>query len=321
MTQLIRGRLSLFGLLGVVLLLALATIGPFVAPYDPAALSPQRLRPPSAEHLMGTENFGRDVFSRFLHGTRVSMFVGLGSVAFALILGSLCGMLAGLNAGSPWDTLIMRGMDVILAFPLLVLVPVLAGILGSRPIEIGPITLSNMVVVGFAVGTALIPVFARVARASTLAEVREDYIMAARSFGARQRDLLFGNLLPNIQAPLIVQAAFTLAVAIAIEAAVSFLGLGVQPPDSSWGTMLAEARRFVIVGAWWLVLFPAGAIALAALSFNLLGDALRDALDPRASGQPGALGAEERAEIAAQSLAPSPEAGRGSPRPPPAKSG
>ena len=304
MSQLIRNRLSLFGLVGVVVLLALATIGPFVAPYDPAALSPRRLRPPSAEHLMGTENFGRDVFSRFLHGTRVSMFVGLGSVAFALTLGALCGMLAGLNGGSIWDTLIMRGMDVILAFPLLVLVPVLAGILGSRPIEIGPITLSNMVVVGLAIGTVLIPVFARVARASTLAEVREDYIMAARSFGARRRDLLFGNLLPNVQAPLIVQAAFTLAIAIAIEAAVSFLGLGVQPPDSSWGTMLADARRFVIVGAWWLVVFPSAAIALAVLSFNLLGDALRDPLDPRVGAQPDVGAAAQEGHIGARPLAP-----------------
>jgi peptide/nickel transport system permease protein len=286
--RLVGNRLALFGLVGVAVLLALATVGPLLAPYDPAALSPQRLRPPSAEHLMGTENFGRDVFSRFLYGTRVSMFVGLGSVALALLVGTLLGMVAGLNAGSIWDTLIMRGVDVILAFPLLVLVPVLAGVLGSRPIEIGPVTLSNMVIVGFAIGVVLIPVFARVARASTLAEAREDYITAARSFGARPRDLLFGNLLPNVQAPLIVQAAFSLAIAIAIEAAVSFLGLGVQPPDSSWGTMLADARRFVIVGAWWLVLFPSAAIALAVLSFNLLGDALRDALDPWTSHQPSA---------------------------------
>ncbi len=289
MAGLLSSRLSLFGLLGAALLLFLATLGPALAPYDPAAISPQRLRPPSVEHWMGTENFGRDVLSRFLQGTRVSMFVSLGSVAMALVLGSLLGMLAGLAAGSAWDTLIMRGMDVILAFPLLVLVPVLAGVLGSRPIEVGPFLLSNMVIVGLAIGVVLVPVFARVARASVLAEAREDYIMAARSFGARPGDLLFGNLLPNVQAPLVVQAAFALAIAIAIEAAVSFLGLGVQPPDASWGTMLAEARRFVIAGAWWLVVFPSLGIALAVLSFNLLGDALRDALDPRAGSGIGPL--------------------------------
>jgi peptide/nickel transport system permease protein len=266
---------------GVLLLVLIAVLGPFVAPYDPAALSPERLRPPSAAHLMGTENFGRDVFSRFLFGTRVSMFVGLGAVALGLTTGTLLGMTAGLRAGRVWDTLIMRGMDVVLAFPLLVLVPVLAGILQTKTIQIGPLGLNSIALVGLAIGVVSTPVFARVARASVLAEVREDYIMAARSFGAGTVDLLFGNLWPNIQAPLIVQAAFSLAVAIAAEAAVSFLGLGVQPPDSSWGNMLADARRFVISGAWWLVVCPAAGIALAVLSFNLLGDALRDALDPR----------------------------------------
>src|SRR5437773_2315264 len=277
--RLAHDRISILGLAGVVVLLLLATLGPLLSPYDPAALSPARLKPPSVEHLMGTENFGRDVLSRFLYGTRVSMFVGLGAVAFGLLTGTLLGMCAGLRAGSLVDTLIMRGMDVVLAFP--VLVPVLAGILQARTIQIGPIGLSSIGIVGLAIGVVSSPVFARVARASVLAEAREDYVMAARSFGARTRDLLFGNLLPNIQAPLIVQAAFSLAIAIAAEAAVSFLGLGVQPPDSSWGNMLADARRFVILGAWWLVAFPALAIAIAVLSFNLLGDALRDALDPR----------------------------------------
>ncbi len=279
--RLAHDRISMLGLAGVILLLLIATLGPLLAPYDPAALSPARLRPPSAEHWMGTENFGRDVLSRFLYGTRVSMFVGLGAVGFGLLTGTLLGMSAGLRAGSLADTLVMRGMDVVLAFPLLVLVPVLAGILQARTIQIGPIGLNGIAIVGLAIGVVSAPVFARVARASVLAEAREDYVMAARSFGARTRDLLFGNLLPNIQAPLIVQAAFSLAIAIAAEAAVSFLGLGVQPPDSSWGNMLADARRFVILGAWWLVAFPAVAIAIAVLSFNLLGDALRDALDPR----------------------------------------
>jgi peptide/nickel transport system permease protein len=279
--QLVRQPLSLFGVAGVALLLVIALLGPVLAPYDPAALSPARLQPPSPQHWMGTENFGRDVLSRFLYGTRVSMFVGLGAVALGLTVGTLLGMLAGLRAGSPWDTLIMRGLDVVIAFPLLVLVPVLAGILQTRTLQLGPLGLNSIAVVGLAIGLVSTPVFARVARASVLAEVREDYIMAARSFGAGTRDLLFGNLLPNIQAPLIVQAAFSLAIAIAAESAVSFLGLGVQPPDASWGNMLADARRFIINGAWWLVVFPAAGIALTVLSFNLLGDALRDALDPR----------------------------------------
>jgi peptide/nickel transport system permease protein len=291
-----RNRLSVFGIAGASIILLVAILGPFLAPYDPTALSPARLRPPSPEHLMGTENFGRDVLSRFLYGSRVSVFVSLGSVAFALVVGALAGMVAGLRSGTWLDTLIMRGMDVILAFPLIVLAAVLSGVLGTRTLELGPITITNIVIVTFAIGVVLMPVFGRVARASVLAETREDYILAARSFGARTRDLLFGNLLPNIQAPLIVQAAFALAVAIAVEAALSFLGLGVQPPEASWGTMLSDARRFLLLGAWWLVLFPALAIALAVLSFNLVGDALRDALDPRARTIVGEAASEPGAE-------------------------
>jgi peptide/nickel transport system permease protein len=278
---LVRRPLTVFGLVAFGLLIAVAAFGPMLAPYDPAALSVERLKPPSAMHVMGTENLGRDVLSRLLNGTRVSMLVSVGAVLFALVVGSLLGMLAGLRSGSVWDALTMRAMDVVLAFPLLVLVPVLAGVLGSRSVQLGPFGINSIGIVGLALGVVFVPVFARVARGSVLAEMREDYVLAARSFGAGTRDLLFGNLLPNIQAPLIVQAAFSLAIAIALEAAVSFLGLGVQPPDSSWGTMLADARKYVILGGWWLVVFPSAAVGLAVLSANLLGDALRDALDPR----------------------------------------
>jgi peptide/nickel transport system permease protein len=277
----VRRPLTVFGLVAFGLLIAVAAFGPMLAPYDPAALSVERLKPPSAMHLMGTENLGRDVLSRLLNGTRVSMLVSVGAVLFALVVGSLLGMLAGLRSGSVWDALTMRAMDVVLAFPLLVLVPVLAGVLGSRSVQLGPFGINSIGIVGLALGVVFVPVFARVARGSVLAEMREDYVLAARSFGVGTRDLLFGNLLRNIQAPLIVQAAFSLAIAIALEAAVSFLGLGVQPPNSSWGTMLADARKYVILGAWWLVVFPSAAVGLAVLSANLLGDALRDALDPR----------------------------------------
>jgi peptide/nickel transport system permease protein len=276
----VRRPLTVCGLVAFGLLIAVAAFGPMLAPYDPAALSVERLKPPSAMHVMGTENLGRDVLSRLLGGTRVSLLVSVGAVLFGLVVGSLLGMLAGLRSGSVWDALTMRAMDVILAFPLLVLVPVMAGVLGSRSVQLGPFGINSIGIVGLALGVVFVPVFARVARGSVLAEMREDYVLAARSFGAGTRDLLFGNLLRNIQAPLIVQAAFSLAIAIALEAAVSFLGLGVQPPDASWGTMLADARKYVILGAWWLVAFPSSAVGLAVLSANLLGDALRDALDP-----------------------------------------
>lgn len=275
-------RLSLISLIGVVFFLLLALVGPFFSPYDPAALGDDPLTGPSGEHWMGTDSVGRDVFTRFLHGSRVSILVGFLAVLFALVVGSLLGMVAGMKSGKWRDSIIMRLMDVILAFPLLVLVPVITGIIGQRDLSLGPIPLSPEVLVAMAIGVVLVPVFARIARASVLAEMREDYVTAVRSFGGRGSDILFRNLLPNISAPLVVQAAFALAMAVSVEAAVSFLGLGVQPPGASWGTLLADARQYVTLGAWWLVVFPSIAIALFVLVFNLLGDQLRDELDPRA---------------------------------------
>lgn len=275
-------KLSFISLLGVVLFMLLALVGPLLAPYGIDALGDQRLAPPSAEHWMGTDSFGRDVFSRFLQGSRVSILVGFLAVVVALVVGSLLGMFAGMKSGKLRDSIIMRLMDVILAFPLLVLVPVITGIIGQRKISIGPIALTPEILVAIAIGFVLTPVFARIARASVLAEMREDYILAVRSFGGRTSDILLRNLLPNIAAPLVVQAAFGLAMAVSVEAAVSFLGLGVQPPGASWGTLLSDGRQYITLGAWWLVAFPSLAIALFVLVFNLLGDQLRDELDPRA---------------------------------------
>src|SRR5262249_32732220 len=178
---------SLLGLIGVLGLLLVTLVGPYLAPYDPAMVSTARLRSPSPEHWMGTESLGRDVFSRFLYATRVSMLVSLGAVALGLLVGTLFGMLAGLKAGTFWDSGIMRLMDVLLAFPLLVIVPVLIGVLGTRELYVGPLRIGNIVLVGLAIGAVKIPLFARVARGSVLAETQEDYILAARSFGAGTR--------------------------------------------------------------------------------------------------------------------------------------
>lgn len=280
--RLVSRKLSLASLIGVVLFLLLALVGPLLAPYDPTELGDDALVGPSGAHWMGTDSVGRDVFSRFLYGSRVSILVGFLAVVFSLVVGSLLGMLAGMKTGSFRDTVIMRLMDVILSFPLLVLVPVITGIIGQRDLAIGPIKIGPEVLIAMAIGLVLTPVFARIARASVMAEMREDYVMAVRSFGGRGSDLLFRNLLPNISAPLVVQAAFALAMAVSVEAAVSFLGLGVQEPGSSWGTLLDAGRQYVTLGAWWLVVFPSIAIALFVLVFNLLGDQLRDELDPRA---------------------------------------
>lgn len=273
------GRLSV-GVLVIVLLAAV--LGPSLAPHGPATMSPEILQPPSPRYWMGTDEFGRDVFSRFLSGTRTSIFVGLFAVAIASVVGTTAGMLAGYAAGRIWDGLIMRAMDIVLAFPLLVLVPVVTGILGTSGIEVGPVTLTTVPLMTLAIALVFVPIFARVARSSALAEMEEEYVVAARTFGAGHRHLLLHNVLPNIAAPLVVQGAFAFGGAVVVEAAVSFLGLGVQAPGSSWGTLLADGRNFLTLGAWWLVVFPALALALSVLAFNLLGDELRDHLDPRA---------------------------------------
>ena len=231
---------------------------------------------------MGTDEFGRDVFSRFLEGTRVSIFVGLAAVAIAGVLGTTAGMIAGYNCGRVWDGLIMRAMDVVLAFPLLVLVPVVTGIIGSQGVQLGPVTIGTVPLMTLAIALVFVPIFARVARSSVLAEMREEYVTAVRTLGGRRKHILLNNLLPNIAAPLIVQAAFAFGSAVVVEAAVSFLGLGVQAPAASWGTLLSDGRRFLTLGCWWLVAFPSVALAMTVLSFNLLGDELRDLLDPRA---------------------------------------
>jgi len=288
--RLARRKLSLFSLAGAVFFILLALVGPFFAPYGMAELGDDALVPPSGEHWMGTDSVGRDVFSRFLYGSRISILVGFIAVGVAMVIGTLLGMLAGMAAGRIRDSVIMRLMDVILAFPLLVLVPVITGVIGQRELRLGPLPIGPEALVAAAIGVVLVPVFARIARASVLAEMREDYILAVRSFGGRGRDILFRNLLPNIAAPQVVQAAFGLAMAVTVESAVSFLGLGVQPPGASWGTMLADARQYVTLGAWWLVVFPSVAIALFVLVFNLLGDQLRDELDPRAKTTGGRTG-------------------------------
>lgn len=288
------GRISLIILL---VIFGITLVGPWLAPYDPDAMSASILQPPSGEHWMGTDNFGRDVFSRFLYATRTSVFVGLFAVAVASIVGSTAGMIAGYASGRIWDGLIMRSMDIVLAFPLLVLVPVVTGIFGASGITIGPIKLSTVPLMTLAISLVFIPIFARVARSSVLAEMEEEYVIAARTFGARWRYLLVHNLLPNIAAPLVVQAAFAFGGAVVVEAAVSFLGLGVQAPGASWGTLLADGRNYLTLGCWWLVVFPALALAMTVLSFNLLGDELRDQLDPRARASINKFSREKLANL------------------------
>lgn len=253
-------------LVGFVVLVALAA--PVLAPHDPVAQIAKPLLPPGTEYLLGTDEFGRDELSRLIWGARVSLYVGGLAVLIALGLGATAGVTAGFFGG--WvDDVIMRIMDVVLSLPALVLAIAITSVLGP--------TLTNAML---AIGLVYSPTFARVARGPTLTVVQVPYIEAARSIGASNGRIIVRHVLPNVAAPILVQATVSFSTAILTEAALSFLGLGTQPPTASWGLMLSAARQYMLIDPWIAVL-PGCAIAVTVLGFNLLGDGLRDLLDPR----------------------------------------
>ncbi|SCG43860.1 ABC transporter permease [Micromonospora rifamycinica] len=257
---------------GTVVLLVLLVVGLAGQWLAPAGINDvdvdRMLRPPSGAHPFGTDELGRDVLSRVLVAARVSLQVGLVSVGIALAVGVTVGLLAGWYGG--WaDTVLMRGMDVLFAFPVLLLAVAIVAVLGP-----------GLVTAMVAIGVVYTPIFARVTRAGVLAVREQVFVRAAVSIGTSDLRILRRHVLPNVAAPLIVQTSLSLAFAILSEAALSFLGLGVQPPAPAWGRMLYDGRGFV-TDAWWLGVFPGAAIFLTVLAFNLVGDALRDVLDPR----------------------------------------
>ena len=259
--------------LGFVVLLAI--LADFVVPHSPyEQFRSSLLKPPawqeggSASFLLGTDAVGRDILSRLIHGARYSLFIGAFVVMIALTAGIVLGLIAGFARGLT-DTLIMRVMDVILSFPSLLLALVVVAILGPG--------LFNAML---AIAVALQPHFVRLTRGAVLAERTKEYVIAARVAGAGPFRLMFLTILPNCMAPLIVQATLSFSNAILDAAALGFLGMGAQPPTPEWGTMLAEAREFIL-RAWWVVTLPGIAILLTVLAINLIGDGLRDALDPR----------------------------------------
>ncbi len=251
-------------------LMAVAAItAPLIAPYDPLAMQPSvRFQGPSLAHPFGTDEYGRDVLSRLIYGARISLEVGLISVGISLIVGACLGSVAGFY-GHGIDMLTSRLMDILFAFPAILLAIALMAMLGSD--------IRNVML---AIGIVNVPIFMRVARASTLSVRTTQYVEAARASGAGDTRLLSRHVLPNISAPLIVQATLAFAWAIIAEAALSFLGLGTQPPTPSWGIMLSTGRTFMQQNPS-DVIFSAAAISLAVLSLNVMGDGLRDALDPR----------------------------------------
>jgi peptide/nickel transport system permease protein len=253
----------------LVAILVMAVAGEALAPYGANEINVMnQLQPPSFAHLFGTDDLGRDVFSRVIIAARVSVQVSLVSVTLALLVGVTIGLVAG-YFGSWADAVGMRSMDVIFAFPVMLLAMAIVAMLGP-----------GIVPAMLAIAVVYTPFFARITRASVLTVREETYIRAARSIGASDARILRLHVLPNVMAPIIVQTSLSLAFAILTEAALSFLGLGVQPPQPSWGRMLFDGRGF-LGDAWWMAVFPGVAIFITVLALNLVGDAMRDALDPR----------------------------------------
>lgn len=265
----LRHRLAVLGSIIILLLLLAAMFGNTLAPYDPMEMAfAERLTGPSAQHLMGTDEFGRDIFSRILHGASVSVQVALIAVSISTLAGVLLGSMAGFFGG--WlDEIIMRVMDILFAFPAVLLAITIMAILG-RGIE-------NAMI---AIAIVYIPIFARVARGAVISVRQREFVTAAGALGRNRLQILLRHVIPNSLGPIIAQISISLAFAILAEAALSFFGLGTQPPEPSWGRMLAEGRSFM-QQAWWLGVFPGLMIMLSVMGFNFLGDGLRDLLDPR----------------------------------------
>jgi peptide/nickel transport system permease protein len=269
--QLQRNRLAMVGFWVIISLLLISLLAPVIAPYNPTQINSwDVLSPPSLKHLFGTDDLGRDVFSRILYGTRISLLVGFVAIGIAMLIGTLIGLVSGFFGG--WiDSLLMRFVDIMLCFPTFFLILAVIAFMG-------PSIWYIMVVIGF---TGWMHV-ARLVRAEVLLIRETDYVTAARCIGCSNQRIIFRHILPNALSPVLVSATLGIAGAILTESALSFLGIGVQPPTPSWGNILTSGKDYIEF-AWWLSLFPGLAILITVLAYNLLGEGIRDALDPRAS--------------------------------------
>jgi peptide/nickel transport system permease protein len=266
---LLANKLAVAGLVVLGLLIIVGIFGKALAPYGLNDIDiPNRLSGPSALHWFGTDNLGRDTLTRILIAARVSLQVGFIAVGFALVVGVPIGLIAGYYRGAV-DSVLMRLMDILFSFPAILLAIAILAVLGPN--------VTNAMI---AIGIVYTPIFARITRGSVLVVSEEVYVRAARSLGASNRRILFRHILPNVAAPIIVQTTLSLAFAILSEAALSFLGLGVQPPNPAWGRMLADGRDYFQQNPW-MGIFPGLAILVTVMAFNFVGDGLRDALDPK----------------------------------------
>lgn len=267
--SLLQDKVGRWGLFGMALIILMAVLASVIAPFNPIEILPgMKLKPPSAAHLFGTDSLGRDVFSRILYGARISIFVGLVSVGIGAVFGFILGIVAGYFGGAT-DNIIMRVMDVFFAFPSILLALVIVSVLGPD--------LTNTMI---AIGITFIPIFTRTVRASVISVKEMDYVSNAKSVGVTTGNIILKHVVPNTLSPFLVQMTLALSSAILTESTLSFLGLGIQPPNPSWGSMLNEARSYMEIAPW-TVVFPAIFIIITILSFNILGDSLRDVLDPK----------------------------------------
>ncbi|MGO4739819.1 ABC transporter permease [Bosea sp. 2KB_26] len=264
-----QNRLAWIGLALLALIVLVALLAPWLAPYDPLEQNiAARLEPPSAEYWLGTDSYGRDVLSRLIYGARVSLFVGFAAIVVAMLVGTTIGVISG-YVGGLFDQIVMGVLDVMLAFPTLLLGLMIAAMLGA--------SLENLII---AIAVTEIAPFARVARAPTISLRERDFVEACRSYGCGPVRIMTRHILPNMMSDVVVMSSLWLASAIRTEASLSFIGLGVPPPTATWGSMIREGFENIL-DAWWLAVFPSLAILVTVLALNLLGDALRDASDPR----------------------------------------
>lgn len=268
----LRSPLTVAGLALITILILIGVLAPLIAPFNPLKqVLTVRLKPPSSEHWLGTDQLGRDVLSRMMYGARISLLIGLVVVGLASSIGTLVGLVAG-YAGGWLDEGLMRLTDIFFAFPALILAMAISGALGP--------SLTNAMI---AIAIVSWPVYARLVRAQVLSLREREYVEAARALGANASRIVWQHILPNTLAPLLVQASFDMGSAILSAAGLSFIGFGAQPPTAEWGVMISEGRNYIATQPW-LSLFPGLAILFTVAAFNLIGDGLRDALDPRLRG-------------------------------------
>jgi len=280
------GASSVAGGLIVLVIVATAILAPLVAPHDPVNIAIENaLLPPDGTFLLGTDQGGRDVLSRMIWGARVSLMVSLVAVLIGMTLGIALGLVAAQCRDTWVEQLIMRAMEAVASIPLLIWAIAVIGILGVEPIVVFGHPFGNEWKLLVLIGVLYTPTLTRIMHDVAAAEIQADYVKARRIQGVSSAAILIGDVLPNCMGPLIVQGTLLIAIGVVVEASVSFIGLGVQPPTPSWGAMLAESRNYIFSGEWWLPLFPGIAISLTVIGFNLLGDGLRDLLDPRSASR------------------------------------